>query len=86
MFLTLAFTLNRWSTGENNPHQEITITPNHFAAENEFISQKRENAKLPTFKQEKDNLPKPVWNGHDDAIACNYKAWELAYKKIKKPM
>lgn len=85
MFLTLAFTLNRAYTGENNPNHEITITPNRFVAENEFISQKREKTKLPTFKKERDKLPKPVWEGHGDAVDCYYKAWELAFKNLKKP-
>ena len=85
MFLTLAFTMNRAFTGENNPFHEITIRENHFAAENEFISMKREHSKLPTFQQERDRLPKPTWKGHDNAIECYYKAWELAFKNLKKP-
>ena len=83
--LTIAFTMNRWSTGENNPNHEITITPNRFALENEFISMEREKTPLPTFKKERANLPKPVWEGHDDAVDCYYKAWELAFKNLKKP-
>ena len=83
--LTLAFTLNRAITGENNPYHEMTIKENRFAAENTFISQKRERTKLPTYEKEKENLPKPVWDGHDDAIACYYKAWELAFGNLRKP-
>lgn len=85
MFLTLAFTINRATTGENNPFHEITIRENRFAAENEFISMKRERKKLPTFEKERNNLPRPVWDGHSDAIDCYYKAWELAFKNLKKP-
>ena len=85
IFLTLSFTINRKITGENNPNHEITIQQNRFAAENEFISMKREKTKLPTFKTERENLPKPSWEGHDDAIDCYYKAWELAFKNLKKP-
>ncbi len=66
LFLTLSFTLNRAYTGINNPNNEITITQNRFASENEFISMKREKERLPSFKEERDNLPKPVWDGHDD--------------------
>ena len=57
MFLTFSFTLRRASTGENNPNNEMTIKQNRFAAENTFISQKRERNKLPTYAKEKDNLP-----------------------------
>ena len=85
MFLTLAFTMNRAFTGENNPNHEITIQENRFAAENTFIAQKREKTKLPTFQKERGNLPQPMWEGHDGAIECYYKAWELAFKNLKKP-
>ena len=83
--LTIAFTMNRAFTGENNPNNEMTIKENHFAMENQFISQEREKKKLPTFKDERDNLPIPVWEGHDDAIDCYYKAWELAFRNLRKP-
>ena len=85
MFLTLSFTLRRASTGENNPNNEMTIKQNRFAAENTFITQPREVKKLPKFEEERDNLPKPVWDGHDDAIACYYKAWELAFGNLRQP-
>ncbi len=85
MCLTLAFTLNRASTGENNPNHEMTITENRFALENEFISQKREIAKLPVYEKERDKLPQPVWEGHDDAIDCYYKTWEIAFGNLKRP-
>ena len=84
-FLTLSFTWNRAVTGENNPNHEITIQENRFAAENQFISMKREKKKLPKFEKERDRLPKPSWEGHDDAIDCYYKAWELAFQNLKKP-
>ena len=79
--LTIAFTMNRAFTGENNPNNEMTIKENHFAMENQFISQKREKKKLPTFKNERDNLPVPVWEGHEDAVDFYYKAWEIAFRK-----
>ena len=85
MFLTLSFTLRRASTGENNPNNEMTIQQNRFAAENTFISQKRERNKLPTYEKEKENLPVPVWEGHQDAIDCYYKAWELAFRHLRRP-
>ncbi len=83
--LTLAYTLNRANTGENNPHNEMTIRENRFALENEFILQERENKKLPTYEEEKDNLPRPFWTGHDDAVDCYYKTWEIAFKNLRRP-
>ena len=85
MFLTLSFTLKRASTGENNPFNEMTIRENRFAAENSFILQKREKKKLPTYEKEKENLPRPVWEGHGDAIDCYYKAWEIAFRNLRRP-
>ena len=85
MFLTLSFTIRRASTGENNPNNEMSIVENRFAAENSFISQKREKKKLPTYEKERDNLPKPMWEGHEDAIDCYYKTWEIAFKNLRKP-
>ncbi len=85
MFMTLSFTLRRASTGENNPNNEITIRQNRFVLENEFISQPREISPLPTFTNERAKLPKPVWDGHADAINCYYKTWELAFKNLNRP-
>ena len=83
--LTLAFTLNRANTGENNPNNEMTIKENHFALENTFIGAERENRKLPTFEEVRDDLPKPVWDKHDDAVDCYYKTWELAFRNLRRP-
>ena len=85
LFLTLSFTLNRAYTGVNNPNNEITVTPNRFAEENEFISMEQERERLPTFIEERGNLPKPVWDGHDDAVDCYYRTWELAFANLKQP-
>lgn len=40
---------------------------------------------MPIFDDIKDLLPKPIWDGHDDAIACYEKAWQIAFKYLRKP-
>ncbi len=39
----------------------------------------------PSLLDAKSLLPRPFWNGHEDAIACYWKVWELAFdKKLRK--
>ena len=40
---------------------EISLVQNPHAAENVFIGKEVENTPLPTFEQERDRLPSPVW-------------------------
>ena len=64
---------------------EISLVQNPHAAENVFIEKEPENHPLPTFEQERDRLPHPIWDGHGDAIACYWKAWELAFGNLGRP-
>lgn len=61
--------------GESNP----------YAEENVFIHRERENRPLPTYEESKDKLPKPVWDGHADALACYDKAWQIAFSNLRQP-
>lgn len=51
---------------------------------NKFINAETEEAELPVYENIKDELPKPVWDGHDSVIDCYYKAWEIGFGNIKK--
>lgn len=53
--------------------------------ENTFLSQPRDTKVLPTYEGVKDALPKPRWKGHESAIACYWRAWELAFKNVMTP-
>lgn len=64
---------------------EITLVQNPHAAENVFLHKEPENRPLPTFAGERDRLPSPVWEGHEDAISCYWKAWELAFGNLCRP-
>lgn len=68
-----------------NRNEEYTIHPNKFVGENKYINMKAEDKPLPTYEQEKGRLPRPVWEGHDDAIKCYDRAWEIAFRNLCRP-
>lgn len=58
---------------------------NGFAAENPFRSLPPEEAPLPTFDEARSVLPEPFWDGHEGAIACYWRVWELAFGNLGRP-
>lgn len=58
---------------------------NKYVKENSFINMKSEISELPQYKDIKDELPHPFWEGHDDVVESYYKAWEIAFSQLKKP-
>ena len=69
-----------------NRDLEITVRENRFVKENEFLGKTPDDTPLPTYAQAKDRLPRPVWDGHADALRCYEKTWELAFGNLRKPM
>ena len=53
---------------------------------NVFIDMPVEDAELPIYEDIKHKLPVPVWEGHDDAVSCYYKAWQLAFGNLRRPV
>ena len=51
---------------------------------NTFINQAPQTDALPLYNDIKDKLARPVWDGHDDAVGCYYKTWELAFGNLRK--
>ena len=68
-----------------NPFKELTVRENRFARENTFVGAAPRTAALPTFEQAKEKLPRPVWDGHDDALRCYDKTWQLAFGNLRDP-
>ncbi len=66
-------------------NNSLTYIDDPYVARNVFIGKKLDTESLPTYKKSKSLLPEPVWEGHDDAIACYNKAWEIAFSNLKKP-
>ncbi|MDD6800436.1 MAG: trehalase family glycosidase [Firmicutes bacterium] len=67
------------------PNDEITYINSPYVKENTFIGREPEDAPLPLYSKIKNQLPVPVWDGHDDVIACYNKAWEIAFGNLRKP-
>ncbi|MDF2923763.1 MAG: glycoside hydrolase [Paenibacillaceae bacterium] len=69
------------------PFTEVcnTYIRNTFAAENSFRHRKQEEMELPVFEKIKPVLPQPYWKGHDSAVACYWKAWEIAFGNLLQP-
>lgn len=45
-----------------------------------FWKKKYDQVPPPTFEQAKDRLPRPVWDGHQDAIDMYWYAWSVLFK------
>ena len=57
---------------------------NDFVKNNTFIGQEVQTDELPLYENEKHRLPIPVWDGHEDAVRCYYKTWEIAFRNLRK--
>jgi len=54
--------------------------------ENVFLRRKPEENDLPRYEAVKDQLPEPVWEGMEPYLNAYWRAWELAFKNLKKPV
>lgn len=61
-----------------------TYEDSPYIAKNVFLQMEPEDAPLPTYDQVKNALPKPVWDGHSDAVSCYDYAWQIAFKNLQK--
>jgi hypothetical protein len=62
-----------------------THVANLWVLKNQFISMVPDNDDLPTLSQVQVALPEPFWGDHAAAIACYWRAWELAFSNLKRP-
>ncbi len=64
-------------------NEGYTYQPKKEAVEeNIFPNKEADTYELPTFADNKDKLPQPVWAGHDDELACYWKVWEIAFSNL----
>ncbi|MBN2712665.1 MAG: glycoside hydrolase, partial [Planctomycetes bacterium] len=68
------------SDGTIYPHVEQEIFK-----DNPFPGREMRAVTLPDFDKFYNQLPQPYWAGHDDALACYRKTWEIAYRNILSP-
>ena len=66
-------------------NDSLFYADNPYVAKNPYLTMEAEDAPLPTYAEAKDKLPRPVWPGHEDAIACYDKTWEIAFRNLRKP-
>ena len=61
-------------------------TENPHVAKNVFITKEADTEPLPKYEEIKDQLPRPVWDGHDSAIECYNKVWEIGFGNLRLPV
>lgn len=64
-----------------NNDKTYAISP--YVKNNVFLDMEAEQKELPLYDDIKDTLPKPIWEGHDDAIVCYDYAWREAFGHLK---
>ncbi len=71
-----------------NQNDELTYSDENSAliSENTFINKEITEKDLPAFAAAADILPEPIWSGHEDYIGCYWRAWEIAFKNLKRPI
>jgi len=62
-----------------------THVSNRLVGENVFLTLPRERARLPEFRPARRLLPSPHWPGRERAVACYWKAWEIAFRNLRQP-
>ncbi len=65
-------------------NDSLCYVDNPYVAKNPFITMPVEDKPLPIYAECKDQLPKPIWPGHEDAIACYDKVWEIAFRNLRR--
>jgi Trehalase len=72
-------------TPKPNPERYDTHVANAWVLENKYISLLTDSENLPSLSQSRVILPEPFWADHAAAIACYWRAWELAFGNLKQP-
>lgn len=62
------------------------IISNEYVKKNPFLTMQAEDIPLPIYEDSKEKLPIPFWENHDSVINCYNKAWEIAFKNLRKPI
>jgi len=62
-----------------------THVRNRLVDENVFLTLPREEAPLADFNASRALLPAPHWEGRATALACYWKAWEIAFRNLRQP-
>ena len=66
-------------------NDSLFYAENAYVAKNPYLNMQAEDTPLPIYEKVKDRLPRPVWEGHEDALACYDKVWEIAFHNLRRP-
>jgi len=58
--------------------------PEPLVDENVFLNMKPDRSYPRNFPESRAALPEPFWEGHESAIECYWKAWDLAFRNCKR--
>jgi hypothetical protein len=70
---------------KSNSERYDTHVVDRWVSENSFFHAPMDATGLPTLSRARSVLPEPFWAGHAAAIACYWRAWELALGNLKQP-
>ncbi len=65
-------------------NDSLFYAANPYVEKNPYLHMSAEKAALPKYDEIKDQLPRPIWDGHEDALTCYDKVWELAFQNLRK--
>lgn len=82
--MTLSGQNNGQPAKYNLPYKN-TYNKEPLVTENEYRTAKPHYLKPGSFKEAKEILPSPVWEGHEKEIEMYWKAWEIAIRNIRQP-
>lgn len=57
---------------------------NPYVEKNPYLHKKAEKVPLPKYTKIREQLPRPIWDGHEDVLACYDKTWEIAFRNLRK--
>lgn len=66
-------------------NDDLFAADNPFVRRNTFLGAEPEDEPLPTYEEARALLPEPLWAGHEAALRCYDKAWEIAFRNLRKP-
>lgn len=66
-------------------NDSLFYAENEYVAKNPYLHMEVEDAPLPTYQEVKYRLPRPVWQGREDVLACYDRTWEIAFGNLRRP-
>ncbi len=65
-------------------NDSLFYATNPYVEKNPYLQMPAEKIALPKYVKSKAQLPRPIWDGHGDVLACYDKVWELAFLNLRK--